>query len=370
MVDTRVVKVCFSAIPGHGHVLPMVPLAAAAAAAGHEVSFAAGSEFVGRLPVPVLPGVPEGMTLSDAEAEARAEIRDPDDPFAFPRAMFGVVMPRHIAPRLLAEWQRHGPPDLVIHEGSNIGAAMAAAEADVRAVAFHISLSSPNRFVGMLQRDTGVRIATLIDPRPPTWSAGDTTDIDRVPIRSVAWSEPSADLPAWLTDPSVGPKAYVTLGTVAFGAVQVLRRSVLETAARCAGVVVAAGPEANLDALGDLPANVHLARYVDQARVLQHVDVAVHHGGTGTTLGCLAAGVPQVLTPQGADQFVNAARLVELGLGHAVANDAHDGDVERAVGSLLEDESLRGRVRAMRDEITAMPSPAQVVDDVLDRVEG
>ena len=62
-------RVCFSAIPAYGHVFPLVPLATAAAAAGHEVSFVAGAEFDGRLPVRVLPGVPEGMTLQDVKEQ-------------------------------------------------------------------------------------------------------------------------------------------------------------------------------------------------------------------------------------------------------------------------------------------------------------
>jgi UDP:flavonoid glycosyltransferase YjiC (YdhE family) len=108
-------------------------------------------------------------------------------------------------------------------------------------------------------------------------------------------------------------------------------------------------------------------RYVDQARVLGHVDVAVHHGGSGTVLGCLAAGVPQVITPQGADQFLNAARLAELGLGYAVPNDAEAGAVGAAVDRLLADGPVQAAVRAMRDEIAAMPSPAQVVGTLVQR---
>lgn len=355
-------KLCFSAIPAFGHVLPMVPLAAAASAAGHEVSFVASSSFDGRLPVPVLQGVPEGMTLEGAEAEARAAIADPTDPFAWPRAMFGVVMPRHIVPRLLRHWARAGRPDLVVHEGLNIGGAVAAAEAGVPAVAFNIALAPPGPFLAMLEATTGVRTRTLVDPRPPTWRDRDPADdLDLVPLRSVAWSGPST-VPGWLARPAAGPTAYVTLGTVAFGAVDVLRRSVHETAARCARVVVAAGPGADLAALGDLPTNVHVERYLDQARVLEHVDVAVHHGGTGTTLGCLAAGVPQVITPQGADQFLNAARLVELGLGYAVPNEAAPGAVGSAVDRLLGDRGIRAGVRALQDEIAAMPGPEQVVE--------
>ncbi len=292
----------FSAIPAYGHIFPMVPLAAAAVAAGHEVTFAASSRFAGRLPGRVVQGVPEGMTLGDAEREAAAEVRGRSDPFAWPTAIFGTVMPRHVVPRLLNLWAQEGPPDLVVHEGANIGAAVAADQVGVPAVGFNVALAPPEFFLRMLRSVTDVPIEPLLDPTPDSWRGPDGADsLDRIPIRSVAWSDPDAAVPAWLVDAGPGPTAYLTLGTVAFGAVEVLRRSILETATRCSRLLVAAGPEADPDALGELPAQVHVERFVDQATALKHVDVAVHHGGTGTTLGCLAAGVPQIITPQGAD---------------------------------------------------------------------
>lgn len=157
------------------------------------------------------------------------------------------------------------------------------------------------------------------------------------------------------------------MGTVAFGAVEILRRSILETATRCSQVLVAAGPESDPAALSELPTHVQVERYVDQAHVLTHVDVAIHHGGSGTTLGCLAAGVPQVITPQGADQFHNADRLTELGLGVAVMNDAKPGAVAAAVDGVLGDGDLRRRLRTVRDEIVAMPHPDDVLTTLLAR---
>jgi UDP:flavonoid glycosyltransferase YjiC (YdhE family) len=77
--------------------------------------------------------------------------------------------------------------------------------------------------------------------------------------------------------------------------------------------------------------------------------------------------VPQVITPQGADQFLNADRLVQLGLGCAVRNDAAAGAVGEAVGRLLSDDELRAAVRSMGDEIAAMPSPAAVVEKLVHR---
>ena len=354
------VKVTFSAIPAYGHLLPMVPLAAAAAAAGHDVTFAAGDTFAGRLPVRVVAGVPSGLTLHDAEEQAKAEITDRTDPFAFPTAMFGIVMPRHIVPRLHELWAREGAPDLVVHEGSNVGAAIAAREVGVPSVSFHIAMGPPAFFLSVLSRVTDVEPGPTLDPRPAIWVADDEPPFDRVPIRSVAWSNATEPVPEWISA-APGPKAYVTLGTVAFGAVEVMRRSVVEAAERCERVLVAAGPDGDPTALGELPDRVRVERFVDQAAVLDQVDLAIHHGGTGTVLGCLAAGVPQVVTPQGADQFINAARISELGLGVAVGNDAPDRSVVAAVDRVLTDELLRSRVVQARDEIAAMPSPESVV---------
>ncbi|WP_076261729.1 glycosyltransferase [Intrasporangium flavum] len=359
-------RVMFASIPAHGHVLPLLPLAAAVAAAGHDVELGAGVTFAGHVPVPVVPIVPEGMTLHDAEEEARAEVRDPSDPMGWPTAMFGVVMPRHVTPRLLAHWDRHGRPDLVVHEGSNVGAAVAARTAGVPAVSFHVSLTPPMFFLDALRSVIDFPLDVMLDPRPDSWRGSEELPFERVPVRSTGWSDPRGAGPEWL-DAAGGPTAYLTLGTVAFGAVDILRRSVLETAERCDRVLVAAGPEADVEALGALPDHVRVERYVDQPAVLDRVDIAVHHDGTGTVLGCLAAGVPQVITPQGADQFLNASRLAELGLGHAVHNDADTSDVGTAVDALLTDESLRGRVTQVREEIAAMPGPEAVAAALAER---
>jgi hypothetical protein len=355
-------RITFAAVPAYGHVFPMAPLAEAAAVAGHDVVFAASDDFADRLPVPVLQGVPEGLGIDEATVEAKAELTDREDPFAWPKAMFGVVMPRHTRPRLLAHWEAAGLPDLVVHEALNAGAAQAAAEAGVPAVAFSIGLAPAEMFLGMLLPMVGAPLGPVLDPVPPTWRGNGASTLDRIPIRSVAWSDATAAPPTW--PPGDGPAVYLTLGTVSFGAVDVLRRSVLETAARCGRVLVAAGPDGDPAALGELPDNVRVERYVDQARVIEESDVVVHHGGTGTVLACLAAGVPQLVTPQGADQFMNGDRLAELGLGRVVQNDADAGEVGAAVGALLADAGVCRRVGAVRDEIAAMPAPAEAVDEL------
>jgi hypothetical protein len=49
--------------------------------------------------------------------------------------------------------------------------------------------------------------------------------------------------------------------------------------------------------------------------------VIVHHGGTGTTFGALAHGVPQVIVPQGADNYDNAAMCERAGMAVVLRPD-------------------------------------------------
>jgi UDP:flavonoid glycosyltransferase YjiC (YdhE family) len=145
-----------------------------------------------------------------------------------------------------------------------------------------------------------------------------------IPIRSVAYNESNADVPAWLKAPRTRPCVYLTLGTVLFGAVEVLSRAITEIAPLDVEILVAVGPEGEPAALGELADNVHVERFVTQSEVLPQVDLIVHHGGTGTVLGALEVGLPQLLLPQGADQFVNAEMLTAAGAVRALTNDAHD----------------------------------------------
>jgi UDP:flavonoid glycosyltransferase YjiC (YdhE family) len=72
----------------------------------------------------------------------------------------------------------------------------------------------------------------------------------------------------------------------------------------------------------------------------------VAHGGTGTLLAALSAGVPVLPLPLGRDQPANARPLEQLGLGHALDRDATADDIADAVGAMLGSKSLYDRARA------------------------
>jgi UDP:flavonoid glycosyltransferase YjiC (YdhE family) len=110
--------------------------------------------------------------------------------------------------------------------------------------------------------------------------------------------------------------------------------------------------------LGTLPAGVTVRAWVPQAELLPHVDVVVHHGGSGTTLGALAAGVPQLVLPQGADQFANAEALAGSGAAvRLLPGEAGADAIADRAGMLLRDSGHRDAARAVAAEIAAMPAP-------------
>jgi UDP:flavonoid glycosyltransferase YjiC (YdhE family) len=375
------VKIMFASLGAYGHLYPMMPLALACAEAGHEVVIATGEPFRNRLPLPTVPGYPATLELDWAIQEARR--RHPDLHGAeFSMAMFADVTAEQVAPTMIEQCEQTRP-DLVIFEGMDTGAGVAASVLGIPAAAYAIALVSSvysmlhpatvsyQRDV-WLQRDrtppesAALLAEALINPAPPSVRRADGTGIPMMSIRSVAYNESSADVPAWLGAQPTRPRVYLTLGTVSFGAVEVLSRAIAEIAPLDVDILVTVGPEGEPAALGEVPDNVHIERFVAQSHVLPLVDLVVHHGGTGTVLGSLEAGLPQLLLPQGADQFINAEILGAAGLARALANDAQQpGAISEAVQTLLGDSSERQAATRVRDEIAAMPAPADVVPRLL-----
>jgi UDP:flavonoid glycosyltransferase YjiC (YdhE family) len=87
----------------------------------------------------------------------------------------------------------------------------------------------------------GLLGAALINPSPPTLRRTDGTPVPTIPIRSVAYNESGTAVPAWLTAPRTRARIFLTLGTVSFGAVEVLSRAITEIAPLDVDILVAVG---------------------------------------------------------------------------------------------------------------------------------
>ncbi|MFD9896121.1 glycosyltransferase [Amycolatopsis sp. NPDC059027] len=381
-------RLIFTALGGYGHSFPLIPLAVAARDAGHDVSFATTQDFLPNIEKAGVTGIAAGATMTEAFTEAAKDVDG--DPSQLPQKelykvigrVFGEVLPRAFVAGLepiLAERR----PDLVIYESVNAGGAYAAkrvgipcvghtfgrmAELDVGDEIREQVLATAAEFgiEGELQASFG---DPVIDICPKSVQSREFLDTaKRIPLRPVGWSVPG-DLPAGIEGRDRSrPLAYLTLGT-AFGNTDVLTKAITGLAALDVDVLVATGPSVDLTALGEVPANVRLEAWVPQSELLPHVDVVVHHGGSGTTMGAFGAGLPQLFLPQGADQFANAEAALAAGVADQLVGDALTAEaVTEKTRALMTDTAVRDAARALAEEIAAMPSPAEVAATLPDYV--
>ena len=123
-------------------------------------------------------------------------------------------------------------------------------------------------------------------------------------------------------------------------------------------------PGLDVGALGAIPANVHVEEWIPQRDVLPHAAALVCHGGSGTLLGGLAAGVPVVVVPVGADQPHNGRLVAAAGAGLTLTKpDA--GALRAAIQTALDAPALRVHARRFADEIAAMPTIDSAIDELL-----
>jgi UDP:flavonoid glycosyltransferase YjiC (YdhE family) len=269
-------------------------------------------------------------------------------------------------------------PDILIYEGADFGAYLAARLSGVPGVfhsygapwpQFMIDRMMPN--LHALWRSYGVEPPVdamhgdaYLDISPPSISDASGLQLaNRLPLRPVAFAESIGRLPEWAERERGRPLVYVTLGTVVFERVDVIRAAVDGLAELDVDVLVALGPAGNLEALGPLPERVHAELFVPQDRLLPHVDVIVHHCGSGTMLGGLAQGIPQIAVPQGADQFINTELLARAGAGIGLKPDEVTSDsIKSAATRLLNEPSFKQAAQRIRAEIRSMPAPPEVAE--------
>ena len=112
--------------------------------------------------------------------------------------------------------------------------------------------------------------------------------------------------------PATGALIYFSLGSLGSADVGLMRRVIGCLAATPHRYIVSKGP---LHAEIELAPNMWGAEFVPQTSILPLVDLVITHGGNNTTTECLHFGKPMIVLPLFWDQYDNAQRMDELGLG-------------------------------------------------------
>jgi MGT family glycosyltransferase len=157
-----------------------------------------------------------------------------------------------------------------------------------------------------------------------------------------------------------GPLIYFSLGSLGSADVELMRRVLLVLAVTPYRFIVSKGP---LHAEIELADNMFGAEQVPQTKVLPLCDLVMTHGGNNTTTESLHFGKPMIVLPLFWDQYDNAQRIDELGLG--IRLDTYrftDEDLTGALSRLLKDTDLRERVAAIGADIRSRNGLTRAAD--------
>lgn len=374
-------KILFSAWPGYGHLLPMVPLVRAAQRAGHEAVITTGPDlepFASSLGVRA---VAAGPSAAESYSHLPGDVMISRLPAAEQNAfaakhLFGAAAAARA--RDLALFSSQWKPDLVVHDPLEIGAAAVAVTARTSHVTHGYGPMHAENDEMITAIGSALANAVGVDPTEAVFAAP-YLDIcppamrtqNPMPWHDVRPLRPSAGEPG---DGSIAnsiaalpyPETiYFTLGTVMNQAHGVFR-AVLDAADELdINIVITTGTDLDPATIGPLPASAIAYPFLQQADVLPHCSAVVSHAGAGTMLGALCLGLPQLCLPQSTDQPLNAASLVTTGA--ALCLQPHETTTETVAAALdkvLHEPRYREAVTRLRSAIEAMPDAERVIGDL------
>jgi UDP:flavonoid glycosyltransferase YjiC (YdhE family) len=382
-------RVLFTSVPAPSHVDPLLHLATAFDAAGHDVTMATGPALTDRIERAGIRAVAAGLDWTEPEADRTfPELRDLPLREMERWWVVNIFFDRHAKPMAddVGALLDDEPVDLLVRMYVEFGGWAAAKARGVPQAVFQLGKAwTPEQLplvtdllrpvVDHVVRGHEVSPADVYGDvklllHPPSYD-GWTPPVPWLRARPPVWF-PDGSRPARpdvLADaPPDRPVVLVTFGTVfnrTPGAFEVVLEALADLPVTA---VVTVGSTRDPDAFGPLPEHLRVRRFVPYDTLLPHTDVVLGHGGFSTTMAAIVHGVPVVIMPLGSDQPWHAEHCQRLGLGEAVAfESAGPADVASAVRRVLEDPGYRDRVAAYAGELRALPTMAEVVADLAER---
>ena len=377
-------RMLFCSTNGLGDLYPIIALALAAKAAGHDVAIACGQE---RRPIVERLGVtffPAGENLRDLMRQRHPDVpvppRDAEGTKLVGQLGFAGLYIEVMLPAILDACESWSP-DIIVRGHLCLAGWLAAEERDLPHVTAEAAAS------GALAEREAIWREPLADWLRQRGLPPDPT-LDR--LRRYLWLSPfpaslrhfdapfgptarrtqplifneseAAAPPAWLDDlPSDRPVVHASLGT-ALQRPDTLRVIVDAFAHEHVTLVLATGSPALQETLGDLPPNVIAEPFVPHTHLLPRCDALITHAGAGTLITGIMHGLPMLMIPFFGDQPPNAERAAAAGAGIMLdqATLTPEG-VREATAKLLNDPSYRESSGRIRDEALSLPDHREAV---------
>jgi hypothetical protein len=357
VVRVAAVRALFASTQGAGHFGPLIPFLDACVRNGHETLIVGpptlksrGYAFrAGDVPPEEILGPVWGRMATLPPAQGDMVVVG----VIFARLNVDAMLPA--LTEAIEDWK----PDLVVRECAEYASAIAADTLGVRHVRVSTGVASTEEASlaiaapALNERRPGVSERIAASPYLTCFPASvDPATFAVTRFRHPATERTPEPLPDWWPGDD-RPLVYMSFGSVAATfppAAQVYAKAVAAAADLPARVLLTTG--GNEVELGDVPPNLHVESWVDEAAVLAHASAAVGHGGAGTTLSVLAAGCPLVGVPLFGDQPYNAVCVAMAGAGVVTHLDG----IRETIELVLENESYAVAARRAADEMRALPS--------------
>lgn len=404
------VRILFTVYGTRPHIYPLVPLAWAFRAAGHDVRLTSTPSWADDmirtgLPTVTVGGSPQ-VTREVRDALAGAQYSQPAWPTDWvtniehlDRAKLTYLesLGRYLVAAAeamvdeLVDVATDWAPHAIIYETvsyAGLVAAGATGALDVRHLtgtdsAQRLELTQPGprplpEYEKLFER-FGVPVRTeasvTIDPTPPSMRLA--TPPGLLGMRYIPYNGPGL-LPDGLTGVRSRPRVCVTWGhsmSNAIGAsgtspyLQAIQATV-ELGMDC----LVAAPTAEIEGLGQLPDSVRALTSAPLHRVLPYCDAIVHHGGDGTALTAATSAIPQLVIAGNPEADLCGGRVAANGAGSYLAwPELRDGSASAAVirdalDKLLSDPTYIDGARGLREEIENQPTPADVAASIAEQL--
>lgn len=362
----------FSFMGGHGHFVPLVPVARAAQSAGHRVALACGGSQAAAVEA-------AGFEVIALGAKGREELKrtalrplDAAREAEEFRDRFADGATRWKIP-LFEEACKAWRPDVIVCDEADFGSLLVAERLGLPYASILVMAAGafvrPTQITGVLNTIraelglppdpdlTMLHRYLALSPFPPGFR--DPAVVSPPTLHAYRPSTPTtgSEPPSWPGMRAGEPLLYFSLGTVFNVESGDLFERVLDGLSQLpANVLATVGNEIDPSELGHGPGHVHIERFVPQDEILPHAALVISHGGSGSVSGALVHGLPMLITPMGADQLDNAARVQALGIGRW-----HDpvsvtpAAVRDAAVTILSDSRYHNAAAVLRDEYAALP---------------
>jgi UDP:flavonoid glycosyltransferase YjiC (YdhE family) len=369
-------RILFTTQAGSGHWRPLLPLATALRMARHEVAFATtpiACVTLGDLGFRCFPiGVDDWLIEPGTTPTAR---HDPTTPAVTVWVdVFVNIRAQQALPDLLTTCEAWRP-DVLVREMTEFAGCVAAERLGIPHAAVQVGAWRPelHALIGPALDDLRGRVGLRSDPErvmpfryllltpvPASFiDAAQPLPPTAHPMRYVPFDigpGAEAQVPRWIETLDARPTVYATLGTVNNRTPALAAAIVDALWDEPINLILTSGPNVDPDELGEPPPHVRVEQYVPQSVLMPYCKLVVCHGGFGTVLTALDAGLPLVIVPIAADQPDNARRCADLGVAEVISPERRTpGAIQEAVRTVMRNSCYWRNAERLRDEMRATP---------------